>query len=56
MIVVVALVFILTIAYICYIMQRNRKNYELEDRVLAQQIALAKQEGIEIPDDLEKRL
>ena len=37
-------------------MRKNRDTERLTQSAIARELALAKQEGIEIPDDLDKRL
>lgn len=37
-------------------MRRNRETFQLQERAIANELELAKKEGVEIPDDLEKRL
>lgn len=41
---------------ICIQMKRNKSERSLQERAIARELELARQEGVEIPDDLEKRL
>ena len=52
-----AVVFLIAVViYITCVMKRNKSDNELQERAIVRELALAKQEGVEIPDDLEKRL
>ena len=55
LIVIVALVAGVGI-FIVIQMRRNRETFQLQERAIANELELAKKEGVEIPDDLEKRL
>ena len=37
-------------------MRKNKSEQQLQERAIIRELALAKSEGAEIPDDLEKRL
>ena len=37
-------------------MRKNKSERDLQERAIVRELQLAKQEGVEIPDDLEKRL
>ena len=52
----VVFVFVLIVVSICFMMSKNKQNRNLQERAIIRELALAKSEGIEIPDDLEKRL
>ena len=56
MIASIVVVFAIIICSICYMMRKNRQSRDLQDNVIIREIALAKAEGVQIPDDLEKRL
>ena len=56
MIVCIVVVFSICIVCICIMMRKNRDTERLTQSAIARELALAKQEGIEIPDDLDKRL
>ena len=49
-------IFIGVIVYICCLMRKNKQHRGLQERAIIRELALAKEEGIVIPDDLEKRL
>ena len=51
-----ALFLIGIVVYISCVMKRNKSDHDLQQRAIIRELALAKQEGVEIPDDLEKRL
>ena len=53
---VVTLLFICLATYICVQMRRNKSERHLQERAIVREVYLAKAEGIEIPDDLSKRL
>ena len=55
-IICIGVIFSIVIIFICILMRRNNKNRELTESAIARELALAKEEGIQIPDDLEKRL
>ena len=55
-IVCIVIVFSIIIIFICIMMRKNRETERLTESAIARELALAKQEGIEIPDDLDKRL
>lgn len=42
--------------FICIQLRKNSNESSLQERAIAREIQLAKQEGVEIPSDLEKRL
>ena len=42
--------------YICVVMRRNKSHRNLQEAAIIRELELAKSEGIEIPEDLEKRL
>ena len=52
----IVIVFSAVTLFICCLMRRNRDSQRLTESAIAHELALAKQEGVEIPDDLEKSL
>ena len=48
--------FIILGVYICIQMRRNKSERSLQERAILRELTLAKEEGVEIPEDLEKRL
>ena len=42
--------------YICILLRRNKSDRELHERAIAHELEVARREGVEIPDDLEKRI
>ena len=53
---VLAALFIVLGVYICIQMRRNKSERSLQERAIIRELSLAKEEGVEIPEDLEKRL
>ena len=53
---VLTALFIVLGIYICIQMRRNKSERSLQERAIIRELALAKDEGVEIPEDLEKRL
>ena len=53
---VLAALFIILGIYICIQMRRNKSERSLQERAIIRELSLAKEEGVEIPEDLEKRL
>ena len=53
---VLVALFIVLGVYICIQMRRNKSERSLQERAIIRELALAKDEGVEIPEDLEKRL
>ena len=51
-----ATLFIILGVYICIQMRRNKSERSLQERAIIRELSLAKEEGVEIPEDLEKRL
>jgi len=42
--------------FICIQQRKNKSEQKLAERAIERELALAKEEGVEIPDDLEKKL
>ena len=50
------LLFICIGFYICIILRKNKTNQMQHEMAIAHELEVAKREGVEIPDDLEKRI